>query len=143
MQVAIPIWKDRVSPVFDTTRSVLIVYVEDGVEVRRSETRFFPELPIQRIRRLIENGVNVLVCGAISQRFLNMCEGVGIRVIPWICGPVDRVLEAFLKGELPSKEFLMPGCCGRRRRVRARGEGQGGGGRRRGGGRGGRGGGCG
>ena len=100
-QVAVPYWKDRISPVFDTARSVLIFTVEGGVVRRRSEMRFFPDFPVMRVRNLSERGVSVLICGAISRRLLNLCAGAGLTVVPWICGPVDQVVEAYLAAIFP------------------------------------------
>jgi len=34
----------------------------------------------------------------------------GINIIPWISGPTEDVLEAYLQGTLSHPNFLMPGC---------------------------------
>jgi predicted Fe-Mo cluster-binding NifX family protein len=39
-----------------------------------------------------------------------LCKSAGIRVIPWISGRLEEVLEAFLSGKLMDTKFLMPGC---------------------------------
>ena len=39
----------------------------------------------------------------------------GIEIIPQTCGEIEEVLDAYLAGRLRQGEFLMPGCCGRRR----------------------------
>jgi predicted Fe-Mo cluster-binding NifX family protein len=58
----------------------------------------------------------VLICGAISRPLEAMLLSAGVEVIPQTCGPVEEVLKAFMSGKLTEKAFLMPGCCGRRRR---------------------------
>ena len=40
-----------------------------------------------------------------------MIEASGIRVYPWMAGPVDEVLEAYRQGRLHEAQWLMPGCC--------------------------------
>jgi predicted Fe-Mo cluster-binding NifX family protein len=40
----------------------------------------------------------------------------GIKVIPFIAGDLDEIIQAFLEGKLERDEFAMPGCCGRGRR---------------------------
>lgn len=118
MQVAIPVWQDRVSPVFDTARTVLLLGIEGGREVERSIMHLMQGFPPLRVRRLRDRGVELLICGAISRPFAHLCEGAGIRVIPWVAGQVDEVLAAFLDDRLPDPSFTMPGCCRARRRRR-------------------------
>jgi hypothetical protein len=45
------------------------------------------------------------------KRILGLTAG-GITLIPFITGKVDRVLEAYARGESLTPGFLMPGCHG-------------------------------
>jgi len=138
MQIAIPEWQGRVSPVFDTANRVLLFRFEDNLEADRREAQFSGMPPPLRVQRLLDLGVDVLICGAISRPLSEMCVYAGISVIPWVSGSLDEVIQAFLNGGLPSPDYTMPGCCGRRMRGRrGRGGGGRGGGRGRGRGRGG------
>jgi predicted Fe-Mo cluster-binding NifX family protein len=119
MRVAMPTWNDRVSPVFDAARHLLVVDVEDNAEVSRSEAVFEETALPRRAERLAYLGVNVLICGAISKPLEQMVAALGMTVIPHTCGPVEEVLRAFLSGQLAEQAFLMPGC-GRRRGLRGR-----------------------
>lgn len=131
-QVAISTWQGRVSPVFDTTRKIIVVLVKDGREMSRSEEILIKHLPPLRIQRLVDLEVKVLICGAISRPLSEMCSSAGIKIIPWVSGTIDEVLMAFFGGNLPNPEHTMPGCC--RPRMRSgrgttgsrRGEGRGG-----------------
>ncbi len=123
MKVAIPQWQGRVSPVFDVAGNVLVVEVDGGVEETRRDVVFDVEAPQGRAARLIETGANVLVCGAISWPLEMAVTATGVEVIPQICGDVERVLAAFIDGRLDQGAFLMPGCCGRRRRFQGGGQG--------------------
>jgi len=120
MKIAIPHWQGRISPVFDVAENVLIVEIADGVERNRQDVRFDVEAPQARAVRLAETGANVLVCGAISWPLEMAIGATGIEVVPQTCGEVERILAAFLEGRLNHNAFLMPGCCGRRRRSRGR-----------------------
>ena len=120
MKIAIPMWGGRISPVFDVARRILVVDVQDSTErVRYEETLYETQLPA-RARRLAALGVDVLICGAVSQALESMVLSQGIRVIPQICGEVKEVLQASLSGRLQQTAFLMPGCRGQRRRIRRR-----------------------
>ncbi len=119
MKVAIPHWRGRISPVFDVAGSVLVIDVADGVEQARQDVALEAEEPRARAERLAQTGTNVLVCGAISWPMEMALSAKGIKVIPQTCGEVEQVLAAFIGGQLGQDAFLMPGCCGRRRRFRA------------------------
>jgi len=120
MKVAIPHWQGRVSPVFDVAGNVMIVEINGGVEQSRQDVVFDVEEPQVRAARLAETGADVLVCGAISWPLEMAVSAAGIEVIPQTCGDVEGVLAAFIDGRLSQGAFLMPGCCGRRRRSRVR-----------------------
>jgi len=118
MKVAVPIWNGRVSPVFDTAGNFLVIDFDKGREISR-ETVAVPELQIfQRCRKLRELGIEIIICGAISNPALSAVCAEGIRVIPWISGDIEEVVDSFLTGALPSNRFMMPGCRGRGRRIR-------------------------
>lgn len=120
MRIAIPSWQGRISPVFDVAKTLLLVDVDGSRELGRNERRVVHVDPLARARGVAELGANVLICGAISWPLEMALTSAGVRVIPQTCGPVDDVLEAFLRGQLTNNAFLMPGCCGRRRRFRSR-----------------------
>jgi len=116
MRTAIPISDGRISPVFDAAKRLLLVDIENGREVWRTEqTLGEPELG-PRARRVAEFGADVLICGAISRPLEAMLLSAGVEVIPQTCGPVEDVLKAFISGRLTEQAFVMPGCRGRRRR---------------------------
>jgi predicted Fe-Mo cluster-binding NifX family protein len=120
MRVGVTIWGDIVSPVFDAAQSLLLADLEGGQWVRRGEVPLFPGSPIQQVHTLRRHGVDVLICGAISEVPASMAEAEGIRLIPFTKGKVEDCLHAFLNNQLPASDFMMPGC-GRRRRRRHRG----------------------
>jgi predicted Fe-Mo cluster-binding NifX family protein len=139
MRIAIPQWQGRVSPVFDVAGRLLLVDVENGRELRRQEAPLKRADVFGRAAEVSGLGAQVLVCGAISALLEARLAAAGVHVVGFVCGAVEDVLAGFLNGELPSPEFLMPGCRGRRRQTQqgrnmmARGFGMGsGGGRGRG-----------
>jgi len=107
MKVAIPVWQNRVSPVFDTAARLLLIEDEGG---DRLEAPLVEANPARRVGRLVELGVAVLICGAISRPLAMMVQASGIRLVPWVAGEVDEVLAAFSGGAFPSEAFMMPGC---------------------------------
>jgi predicted Fe-Mo cluster-binding NifX family protein len=118
MRVAIPTWNGAISPVFDVARRLLVVDIEGGSEVSRNETMLEDTQFASRVNRVSDIGVNVLICGAISRPLEAMLASSGVRVIAQTCGSTEDVLRAFASGQLTDTAFVMPGCCGRRRRFR-------------------------
>ena len=121
MKVAAPIWSGRLSPVLDVARRLVVAELEAGNEISRKEEPVAETDIFRRAQRIRELGVDVLICGAVSRPLEDMLRANGVQVIPWICGPVDDVLELFISKQPLSPNYLMPGCCGRGRRGRGRG----------------------
>jgi len=113
MKIAIPTWNDRVSPVFDTSSRLLVVEVDEEKECSIFETDISEHFLPSKIMRLTGLGIDTLICGAISRPLTYMITTAGIKLIPWISGQVEDVLQAFLKGNLFDPLFIMPGCAGR------------------------------
>jgi len=114
MKVALPIWTDRISPVLDVARQLLLVDVEDGAETGRREVHVGQADFVRKAEQVAGLGVDVIICGAVSRPLKMMLECAQVRVISHRCGPVNDVLQAFIADRLTDQAFLMPGCCGRR-----------------------------
>ena len=119
MNIAITVWNNRISPVFDSAQELLVAKTE-GTEIvdaviRASKTTFFNQF----IDLLKELDVRVLICGALCEGPASMLENNGVEVISFMTGEAKYVLEGYLQGE-DMTGFLMPGC-GRSRCCRTRG----------------------
>jgi predicted Fe-Mo cluster-binding NifX family protein len=110
VRVAIPYWRQRVSPVFDVAKHLLLVDIEDSAEVARSKTTINETDLLSRVSHFVDLGVELVICGAISRSMKLILEARGIDVIGQVCGNTEEVLEAFLQGHLNDRSFLMPGC---------------------------------
>ncbi len=120
MRVAVPVFNGRVSPVFDAARRLMIIEIDDGVEVSRTEHSVADLPPWQRARLLGEKGASHLICGAISMPMMSLLMAQGITVTANIAGDVGEVLRAYTSSSLSSPQFMMPGCWGLGRRGRCR-----------------------
>ena len=123
MKIAMPIYNDSISNVFDFAHRLLLVDIENGKETNRSEVALKSQLLPQRTGQLKDLGIDVLICGAISRTLAEMVKASGIEVLPYVTGSIDEILEAYFTGQLANPEFIMPGCWsgarkgfGRRRR---------------------------
>jgi len=110
MKVALTIWENRISPLFDSASVLLIADVEGRGITKRHLEPLECESPFSKAARLDDLGVNVLICGGISESFANLIEAHRIRIIPFTKGTVDEVLEAYATGNINRQDFRMPGC---------------------------------
>jgi predicted Fe-Mo cluster-binding NifX family protein len=109
MKVAIAVWEDCVSSVLDFSQRLVVVELNDAGEVGRVQVALSERNPFVRLAKLRELGVNVLICGAVSQPLASASTAQGIRLLPYVTGRVDDVLKAYQAGQLGLPEFMLPG----------------------------------
>jgi len=131
MKVAVTVFEGSISTVCDFCNRLWLFDIEEGEPRNRSTVSFESSLWPARVHQLKGLDVRVLLCGALSRPLERMLQMAGIEVIPWLCGPVEEILRAYLRGGLPVARFSLPGCsrqgespqgrgvrgCGRRART--------------------------
>lgn len=140
MRIALTIWKNRISPLFDATSSLLIVHIQKKEILARCIEVFECPSIFLWAQKLDELNIQVLICGGLSAFSDYLIQARGIRVFSFISGTIDEVLEAFLEGSFETKEKEIKFMRDKRNQIEGqKGMGQGGGagkGRGRGQGRG-------
>ncbi|MGW8159419.1 MAG: NifB/NifX family molybdenum-iron cluster-binding protein [Desulfoprunum sp.] len=116
MKTAFPYWRQRIAPVFDTTRQILIVEKGEGMTLSRTQELLPDTHPAGKVLRLVELEIESLVCGALSRQVRQMATSCGIRVVPFIAGDLDEIVRSWVAGKLAGDAHAMPGCRRRRRR---------------------------
>lgn len=113
--VAIPVFRARVAPVLDWCSKILLIS-EEGVGGAASREIDVKEAGrFDLMRDLRQQGIDIVICGALSQEMLSYGEGLGLQIIHGIAGDIGEVLQAYRKGELDSPRYWLPGCRGQRR----------------------------
>ena len=113
MKVAMTVWGNRISPVFDSAQTILLADIEDGKIVDRRR-EFLPRMVAPGLARMVaENGIDTLICGAISERPSQIIKQSGIKLLSFVGGNAENFLEAYAEGG-PLELFRMPGCCNKR-----------------------------
>ncbi len=121
MQLGIAMYAGRVSPVLDVAQRLLVVDIAGQQPMSRHDVPLAAATLHGRAQEIQAAGVEVLVCGALSRALEAALTAAGVQVVPQTCGDIEDVLQAYLAGQLTQSAFLMPGCCGRRRRRGGRG----------------------
>ncbi|MCF8085542.1 MAG: hypothetical protein K9J48_01490 [Desulfohalobiaceae bacterium] len=117
MIVAISVWNQRIAPVFDVSRTVLVCFTRRDRVIREYLEQLPEEDPVGKIHKLQSHKTEVLICGAISRNILDLAEMFGIAVFPFTSGGLESVKAAYLQDRLADSGFARPGCR-RRRRIR-------------------------
>jgi predicted Fe-Mo cluster-binding NifX family protein len=109
MKVAITVWGNRISPVFDSAQTILLAEIERGKIINRKR-EFLPRLVASGLARMVaEKQIDTLICGAISERPARIIQQSGIALLSFVSGNAERFLEDYAAGR-PLELFRMPGC---------------------------------
>ena len=110
MTVAMPVWRNRVSPLLDTATRLLVLTCRDGVETSRRVLRLEAVSPGELAGLLASLRLDQLLCGALSGELARDLKQRGVRVRPHLCGELEEILQAFCHGQLGQRRFRIPGC---------------------------------
>jgi predicted Fe-Mo cluster-binding NifX family protein len=121
--IALTVWNDIISPVYDAATTFLLV----GQNGERERLSIGGQSPVEVAALLAGKKVTAVICGAISAQLARLLSGNNITVLPWTRGNVEEVIDAYRHKNLDAPLFRMPGCgCsprggGRGRHCRKRG----------------------
>ena len=109
MKIAITVWGNRISPVFDAASTLLLVEIVGNDVVERDIRLCQPSRHDSFVALLNDNDVQLLICGAICEPAVKRLEAEGLEVVPFLAGEVENLIESCLN-EQDFTEFAMPGC---------------------------------
>ncbi len=98
---------ERTAPVFDTADTLLIV-PDSGAPtcVKLHEFNAAEEV----IRVIQEMQADTLICGAISNGYMRRILSSGIRVISFVSGNINSIIDDYESGRDIKTIYAMPGC---------------------------------
>lgn len=98
MNVAITVWDNRISPVFDSAETLLIARSRESEIVDR-QTRLFQAGMFDRFVQLLSGlDVQVLICGALCAGPACILEAQGVNVISFMAGDAEEILDHYVQG---------------------------------------------
>jgi predicted Fe-Mo cluster-binding NifX family protein len=109
MKTAFAVWNKRIAPVFDTARRIVVVESEADGRDAQTPALLAGDQPLLKAQQLSALGADSLVCGAISRALQAVLTARGIRVIPFIAGDLQDVIDAWRQQDFPTEAFTMPG----------------------------------
>jgi len=89
-RIAIPIFKNRISPLFDVAGVFHVFEINGGYIEKQYMIYTTGQSDVRLIDRLLSENINVLICGAISRNVSCCIESNGVSLIKGIVGPFGR-----------------------------------------------------
>lgn len=100
MLVTIPNFGQRISPRIDCAESLRLITIEDKNIVETETVKVIVHNILERINFIVRLKPDVIICDGISDLFLEKLSETGIKIIPWVHGTIDEILENFLAEKL-------------------------------------------
>lgn len=110
MKVAITVWGNRISPVFDAAKTLLIAQIENGRILKKEYSPFDPHAINSMLEIFRNQKITTLICGAISTHPAEIIVDNNIRLISFVMGNAHDFLESFTGKDHIEPAFIMPGC---------------------------------
>ena len=109
MKVAIPLFGLRVSPRCYYSEKMLLAQISDKRVVSRKIIDTAGMFEHERLSQLVDLEIDVFVCGAIDQEFVEKASSYGVKVIYNVAAEVEEILTALIEGTLRNGYGLTSG----------------------------------
>ncbi len=113
MKIALPNIGEMVNPHFGTSKSFVIVTVEDN-KIKESEEVSTVQLAHQHeglADMLVKKGVTQVITGGIGAGAISGLKQYGLKVVKGATGEYKAVVEKFLEGTLEDKNEICQHHC--------------------------------
>ncbi len=97
MKVAIPLFKERISPHFGTSSRILLIETNGASINHEAEWDVGGDGPMDIARRIVDLGIDWLICGGIQLRFKEWLTKKGIKVMDNQKGKAREVIKKILR----------------------------------------------
>lgn len=97
MKIAIPLFKDRIAPHFGSSSQILLVEIKSGSVHQEAKWDMGVQSPLEMARRLLDLGVDKIICGGINRVYKEWLINKGISVEDNRKGKAREIIEKMLK----------------------------------------------
>ena len=103
MKVAIPRFGELIAPCFGYSATITVFTIKRRRVVDQVDFCLQSSDILDRVRLLRDQQVGTLICGGLQDRLEDMLQTNGVRVISWVSGRVDELLDCFMRGKLVTR----------------------------------------
>lgn len=98
--IIIPLFGSRISPRLDYAQHFQVFTIENGKIGKIESIKIITNNRLERINRLIRLKPNVIICNGLTERCYVELTKSDIKIIPWIQGEFEEVLQNYFSGYL-------------------------------------------
>ena len=110
VNIAITAWGNRVSPVFDAARTLVVARIENQAVTGKLYIPFDPDNIPELAELLNRRRVSTLICGAASAASADRIVAHHIRLIAFVSGNAMDILNSLAVRNTIDHTHMMPGC---------------------------------
>ena len=103
--LAIPNFGERISPRLDYAESLQLITIDSNKALKKETIKVIAHSNLERINLIIGLKPDIVICDGISDLTHSKLLEKNIKVLPWIHGKVDEVLNSYLNGTI-NKMYL-------------------------------------
>jgi hypothetical protein len=118
MKVAMTVWQQRVSPVFDVSGHLLLLSIKYGKVDSEQLYQLKAADPGEKLSFIYSLRPQILICGAMSAEVQQVAETYPWQLYVFMKGSVRRMMRALIAEGVLDDDFVLPGCAGRSRHCR-------------------------
>ena len=93
-------FQTKISPRFDQAQEFLFLETNYAEVVGREELATRGWSQMDKMRQLVERGIDTLICGGIDRASLQYLSFNGVTVYSWVTGEVDDAVTCFLENRM-------------------------------------------
>ncbi|MFH1760204.1 MAG: hypothetical protein ABIA63_03805 [bacterium] len=108
MILAAPVYKDSISPLFDSAGSLLTLRWENGREIARNISKIGHLSPTEKVILIKELNPDIFICSAISGFWYNYLVVNKVKVFPHITGGIEKVIHNAFINKFPKNNIPGP-----------------------------------
>ncbi len=114
MKIAITVWNGRISPLFDSASNVCIYENSREADFSKQLISFSDQSAEAKADILLQNGIDLLICGAVSFDAERILSQKGVAVYAYLSGEADEIIKTIMSNRPIYDKFAMPGCTRKR-----------------------------
>lgn len=101
-RIAIPVYADRISNRLDCSETLLLCDMDGEQLLHRNAIKLLEGDPAVKLQTLLSLKIDVLICNGITEFFYRSLSKNNVRIIPWMSGEVEAVIDRYRAGALES-----------------------------------------
>lgn len=117
MNICLAAYGNRIASLLETSDRLILIQAPDFDKADVRTIPLYSGAYNEILKILQDNGVNTLICGAITACVHDLLKAQNIDIVPWITGNVSDIIEALRQNRMLTPDFNMPGR-GKRGRFR-------------------------